>query len=422
MGAARSRVAVAREAVPGLRWIVDADEASLDRMVAAAVDAIWEQVAAYRDSPDARLRDDVAEHVRAVFRVLVASLAEARPARRADFPTTRDQAFRRAGQGVPLAAFLQAFRVGQLSLWQGVLELVGSDPLARETALSVVGCLMQVVEVGSTVAAEGYLEARQHRLADCDRVRRDLLEDLLAGREVSPGPKQAALRAAGLEPGASLLVVSAAAVLPVAAESVLRDAAAAIGRARGGGAGGLAVVRQDEIVGVLPVPARGPATTVANLQRAVAGMDPRQPPLAVGISTVHAGPGEVPDGYAEACAARDGLGERPGVIALPSLSTFDYLLLREDETARRLVRPRLRRFVEEDAARGGALIATLVEYAGCDLNAKTAARRLHLHVNTAYYRLDRIAERTGCDLRRFADVLELLIAVRLFGPGRGGSW
>ena len=48
-------------------------------------------------------------------------------------------------------------------------------------------------------------------------------------------------------------------------------------------------------------------------------------------------------------------------------------------------------------------------------HAAYAARQLHLHVNTAYYRLDRIAERTGCDLRRFADVMELLIAVRLLG-------
>jgi DNA-binding PucR family transcriptional regulator len=49
------------------------------------------------------------------------------------------------------------------------------------------------------------------------------------------------------------------------------------------------------------------------------------------------------------------------------------------------------------------------------MNAKTAAERLHLHVNTIYYRLERIAERTGCDLRRLADVMELLIAVRLLG-------
>ena len=54
-----------------------------------------------------------------------------------------------------------------------------------------------------------------------------------------------------------------------------------------------------------------------------------------------------------------------------------------------------------------------MDFAESDLNAKIAAERLHLHVNTAYYRLEKIAERTGYDLRRLADVVELLIAVRL---------
>jgi hypothetical protein len=400
----------------GVRGIVAAVEGALDPIVAAAVTAIWEQVPAYGRSPDPRLRHDVAAVVASVFRVLLDSLTEDRPARRADFVTTRRQAYRRAGQGISLSDFLQAFRVGQLTLWQGVLDAVADDAAARAAALSVVGHLMHVIEVGSTVAAEAYLEAQQHRLADGDRVRRDLLEDLLAGRDL-PAPKQAPLRAAGLDPAGGLLVVSAVAVAPSAAEHVLRDAAAAIRGARAAGAAGLGVVRQEEIVAVFPVPARGPGGTLARLRRAVAEMQRRQVQLAAGVSTVHTGLAEIPAAYAEACVARQGLGDRPGVVALPALSTFDYLVLRDDETVRRLVRPQLRRFVEEDAARGGALIATLVEYIGCDLNAKTAARRLHLHVNTAYYRLERIAERTGCDLRSFADVLELLIAVRLVGAG-----
>jgi len=97
------------------------------------------------------------------------------------------------------------------------------------------------------------------------------------------------------------------------------------------------------------------------------------------------------------------------------------MVLRDDETARRLIRPQVRRFVEEDTVAGGALIATLVEFAASDLNAVAAAERLHLHVNTAYYRLDRIAERTGCDLRRLADVMELLIALRLLGAYQAGQ-
>jgi DNA-binding PucR family transcriptional regulator len=109
------------------------------------------------------------------------------------------------------------------------------------------------------------------------------------------------------------------------------------------------------------------------------------------------------------------------VLALPLLSAFDYLVLSEGPTAQRLIRPEVARFVTEDAAAGGALIATLAEYAASDLNAKTAAARLHLHVNTAYYRLERIAERTGCDLRSITDVVELLIAIRLLGGSPSGN-
>jgi DNA-binding PucR family transcriptional regulator len=36
-----------------------------------------------------------------------------------------------------------------------------------------------------------------------------------------------------------------------------------------------------------------------------------------------------------------------------------------------------------------------------------------VHPNTARYRLGKIEERTGCDLRRVADVMDLLIAVSL---------
>jgi DNA-binding PucR family transcriptional regulator len=191
----------------------------------------------------------------------------------------------------------------------------------------------------------------------------------------------------------------------------VRDAAAGVTRDRRG----LAVVRHDEIVGVMPLPHGGVATAVTGLRRSWTDLARRGVRLAMGVSTVHAGLPEVPEAYAEAQAARDGLGGSPGVLALSALSSFDYLVLRDDETARRLIRPQVRQFVAEDLAAGGTLITTLVEFAACDMNAKTAAERLHLHVNTAYYRLERIAMRTGCDLRRLADVMELLIAVRLLG-------
>ena len=371
-------------------------------MVSAAVDAIYVEVPAYSTSTDSQLRQDVAAHVAAIFDQFLDGLEEDRPARRASFTVTREQASRRLAQGVSLADFLQAFRIGQITLWQGVLDIAQGDEQARSAALLLVERIMRVIELGSTVAAEAYLEAQQHQLAEHDRLRRDLVEDLLAHRTTFAGRKRSILQAAGLGPQTPLLVTSAAPAADVPGEQALATAAAAIAST------GLPALRQDEIVGVLPVQRGDAATVVAGLEQASAG-------LAVGVSTVHAGLHGVPEAYAEAQSARDALGGSEGIIALSGLTAFEYLVLREAQTAQRLIRPEVKRFVTEDAAAGGALIATLTAYAEADLNAKIAAERLHLHVNTAYYRLERIADRTGYDLRKLADVVELLIAIRLLG-------
>jgi DNA-binding PucR family transcriptional regulator len=44
-----------------------------------------------------------------------------------------------------------------------------------------------------------------------------------------------------------------------------------------------------------------------------------------------------------------------------------------------------------------------------------------VHPNTARYRLAKIEERTGCDLRSVADVIDLVIAVRLAEHDLAGS-
>ncbi|MER5389349.1 helix-turn-helix domain-containing protein [Saccharopolyspora sp. NPDC002686] len=417
------RDGAADEVAPAVRRIIDGVEALFDVIVARSVEKTWAQVPAYAASPDEGLRAELTAHVDAVFRAALTSLSEARSPQRSDFPVTWKYAANRVRQGVTLSDFLQAYRIGQVTLWEGLLEAAEDDPEAREAALTLATHVMQVIEVGSTVAAEAFLHAQQHQVAETDRVRRDLLEDLLARRDLSPGPKQAMLRSVGLEPETRVSVASAAPVGPLAGDWTLREAVSAVREAVGAGYQGLTVVRQDEVVTISPVRSNGISGVVDVLEQAIARLSRRGMPLAVGISTVHEGLTEVPEAYAEACAARNGLRGEPGVLALPLLSTFDYLVLRDDETARRLIRPALRRFVEEDRARGGALISTLLEYIASDLNAKVAAERLHVHANTAYYRLDRIAERTGCDLRRLADVQELLIAVRLLSgrPSAGSS-
>ena len=95
------------------------------------------------------------------------------------------------------------------------------------------------------------------------------------------------------------------------------------------------------------------------------------------------------------------------------LSAFDCLALFGAETARRRIPPAVTRFVIEDLAEDRVLTTTLQEYVAADFNTKVAAERLFVHPNTARYRLGKIEERTGCDLRHVADVIDLLIALRV---------
>jgi hypothetical protein len=378
------------------------------------------EIPAYAAIREPALLADVVEHVAQNHDALRAMLVRGEPVAAEDLAFIRPHAALRARRGLPLPDFLHAFRIGHRVIWDAILGLADEDDDARAAALASARTVIEFIDHASTHAAEAYLEAQQLLLAEGDRVRRDLLEDLLAGREPPPGPRLNAARAAGLSPGSRCLLVAAVPVTPPDDDFALRSAASAIARASGGAVRPLVVVRHDEIVIVRALDgqdarALAPPLVLARRQLAVAGIG-----LAIGVSTTFDSPAGLPDAYREACAAIESLGRDGGVLALPELSAFEYLTLRGDATATRLIPPTVRRFVEEDLAAGGALTGTLLAYAAANLNAKVAAQRLFIHVNTAHHRLARIEERTGCDLRDLADVQELLIAVRL-ASGRAGA-
>lgn len=197
-------------------------------------------------------------------------------------------------------------------------------------------------------------------------MRRDLLEDLLAGRAPIPGPRLSAARAAGLDSAGRCLLIAAVPVSPAEDDLALRSAASALARAVGGVLRPLTVVRQDEIVIVRAVGTEDPRRLTEPVERAQRELTDVGVRLAIGISTTFDTTGGLPEAYREACAALESL--PPG---------------RRGDVA-----------------------------AAANLNAKVTAQRLYIHVNTAHHRLARIEEKTGCDLRDLGDVQELLIAIR----------
>jgi hypothetical protein len=392
----------------------EALEQRLEDLADEATERICAEIPAYRKASE-QLRSDVRAHVLAHLSASIATLGAEREVTREDLLFVRPHAARR-GNRVPLAEFVQAFYVGERVLWDTAIAFA-HDEESQRAVLALASRLPRYFEVATTHAAEVYLETQEQLASTGERIRRDLLEDLLAGRELEPGPRYDAARSAGLLADAGYRVISAGPCITPGDEQLLRGGAAALARATGASSPPLAVVRHDEIVIVFSVTDVASDGLSSRLEAAQQRLSDAGLPLAVGVSTVVGGWSQLPDAYREASFARSGRGSTPGVVELSSLSAFEYLTLRPDGTAARLITPAVLEFVSQDAQDGGALIATLREYVDCDLNTRRAAERLHVHVNTAHYRLGKIAERTGCDLRRVTDLIEILIAARLVdGP------
>ena len=384
-----------------------------DLFVADACTAIVAQVAAYSDNTQPTLLDEVAANCAHVFEIFLGTLVERRAPVAADFPISAAYAARRVEAGISLEDYLRAFRIGQGVLWEHVRSASAELADGKEAALTIVGHLMATIEAGSSAAAQGYVEATKLRVADAARIERDLLEDLLAARPPVVRARLAVLAAAGLGKDRPLLVGVGHALEPIEGFPVLTEAAHLASRAVARDVGGLVVVRQDEVVAIIPAEPLGEARVVSRLTRLVTSLAGRGIPMTIGVSTVRAGIDEVPVAYREALLAGSTVGERAGLVSLSSLTTLEYLVKRPDDSARQLIRPEVRAFIDEDQAADGVFVDTLRTYVACDMNAKAAAAVLHIHVNTVYYRLDRIAERTGYDLRRLDQVIDLLLAVRL---------
>jgi sugar diacid utilization regulator len=399
------------ETTAALRTMLAALRAREDELVDEGVRRIRAEIPGYAAISDEAFIADVRSHVAQEHDALIRSIELGRPLSRHEIDFVRPRAMRRAGR-LPLGDFMHAFRIYTEVFWDALLA-TATDADTRREALALPSIVMRYMNIAASEAAEVYVEAERLLLAHGERVRRDLLEDLLSARAPTPGPKLAAAREAGLAPACTCVVVVAAPTAPLHEEHHLRASAAALSRAFGGADQPLTVVRQREVVIVAPAARDAIGRQVEALATVQAQLADERLTLAVGVSTLHEGLTSIAEAYSEAVAAAERMRPAGGVLALSGLSAFDCLTLFGQDTARRRIPAAVRSFVADDVAEGRVLITTLLEYVHSDLNVKLAAERLYVHPNTARYRLAKIEERTGTRLRCVADVLDLLIAIRV---------
>ena len=403
--------------------IVSRLETRRDEVVAEAARRISAEIPAYSSKRNPTLMDDVRVHIAKHLDTLIGLMRSGGEPTREDLLFTRRHTAARVGR-IPIADYMHAFRIFLEVMWRDLLD-EARDERSSRTVLALVGSVIGYVNLATTYAAELYAEIETMEITGGERVRRDLLEDLVAGRTVAPGSGQDAARDAGLGPATPCFVVVAVPRSEAHDEQMLRSAAGALARACGVQLRPLNVLRRDEIVVVAPadrVDVQRVGRELRDVQKKLAR---QHVVLAVGLSTVQPGLGGVAGAYREARGAAECLGQSGGLLALPDLSALDYLISFRDPTAQRLIPGSISKFIADDAERGGVLAGTLVAYFESNLNVTAMSKRLFIHANTAHHRLQKIADQTGLDLRKLDDVLSLVVAIRLaqpLGDRPPGSW
>lgn len=264
----------------------------------------------------------------------------------------------------------------------GTLALIDPDDLVAETHLFALA-------YGSTMLA---LElAHQRNLAEIElRLRRDLVDDLASGTDNDSAYARAEALGHDLRGTHYVVLVHSADRSEAITEAVRRVASASSLQSIQGRHGGMIVLitnRRPDPVGFHQALRKGVDST----------------PITIGISGRCEQPSDLARSFADAHRAvhiRRRSRIPDGATAFDELGFYRLVdAARAEGQVEEFVREWLGALLDYDDARNSDFVYTLAQYLECGGNYNDSAAALHIHRSTLRYRLGRIRELTGHDLR-----------------------
>jgi PucR C-terminal helix-turn-helix domain len=296
--------------------------------------------------------------------------------------------------GRTLDSLQAAYRIGARVAWRRVAEAGRRASLGSESLALLAEAIFAYIDGISADSVEGYAEAQS---ADQDlrrRRRQDLVLLLLSDPPANPADLAVGARAAGWEmPTRVAAVACLDRDLPAIAARLPPEA--------------LVTVR--EAMGCLLIPdPEGPARR-DELRRAAA-----KGTLALGPATA---PGEVAGSWrlAKALLGAAAAGEESGELLSAEDHLVRLLLAGDPQLAALLVARRLTPLEGLTSRAGERMRATALAYVRHHGNAVAMAKELHVHPQTARYRIARLKELFGEQLTDPDARLELELALRAGG-------
>ena len=339
------------------------------------------------------------------------------------FDFVRTHAAWRARHQVPLIASLHAYRLAHRTYSEitrdAALRHPKSDARLHSLAMLSDFWIAFFDHVG-TVLTEAHAAEEGHAIAQGTRSYVSLIDDLLRGVEPRDAEARRLRTLCGIRAGAPMAVAVASPVRPdngedTGLEATLRSFARLIDQALSPAAfGRLVDVRGGEVI----VIACGEANTAHHLMQAL-----RQAKFArraanghaarVGVSADITDVAGFPRAVDEARIALEFTSAAQPLMHFLDIDLPEFLVRRADSAAFRLIPQWAGRLHPTSVDQSRELLRTIHTFAECSFNVKKTARRLRIHTNTVYFRLNRIKEFTGVDPRTFSGTSLLLTALRL---------
>ncbi|MFF4391916.1 PucR family transcriptional regulator [Streptomyces sp. NPDC001552] len=313
---------------------------------------------------------------------------------------------RGAGQGSPLEALLQAYRIGGGALWSGFVDLVVErQPGDVFLLVDVAEKVWQLVDRITQVVADAYRQVQGELAVDLIHRNWRLLDSLLYGR-----PDQPELAAAGMALG--LRAEDRFAVACIRRPTAHSEPEPVLA---------LRLGRKGEGVSVLGHRRAGEEAML--LSMGDSDLD-ELPDASIAVPDGQVGLGPVVQGLGQIGAAR-ALAElalatcrRPGEVSRLDRRLPTAFVLGRPDLASRIARSVLQPVLNRPRGEREVLLATLAAWLDCGGSPQRVGARLFCHRNTVLNRLRRIEHLTGRSTTRPRDVVELSLAVDAYQYGQ----
>ncbi len=390
--------------------------ARLPRLVPLILDRLLTEVPLYARLPAEELHGEVAGIIGHNVRVFADLLRDRRSARPSELDRQRQSARRRAEEGVPLDAVLEAYHLGTMVLWEEITA--GADGADLPDLLVGQNLLFGYLRQLTAAVSAEYMEARQSLLHSEHDTRRSLITALLAGGALDHPAQHAGF---ALPERYAVLVLAVAphadetdeAVLgPVAGRRKVRRIQEVFeqGTESMEGRAGPVLSVLDANGGVVLVPARvAQGADVGEWARLRALVQAAG--AAAGANITAAGGFASPAGVPAAVAQAEEILNLVSRLAYPpNLYRLSDVLLEYQLSRPSPAQAELARLIDPLRA-NPELLRTLRVYLRNGLSRARTAAELYVHPNTVDYRLRRISELTGLNPVRQEDLQHLRAAL-----------